>query len=86
MDYVCCIPQQNASRLTDRRGISDQVFVKKRTTFVKISGKPVKLGKFVDNKGKKQRFIHLPKSRTWEALEREILGVLCRAYKLCREM
>ena len=32
-----CIPQQNASGLTDRRGMSDQVFVKKRTTSVRKS-------------------------------------------------
>ena len=45
----------------------------------------MKLGTFVDNQEKKQRFIHLPKSRTWEALEKEILGILCRAYKLRTE-
>ena len=72
MDFI---PQQNASGLTDRRGMSDQVFVKKRTSYIRkeISGKPVKLGTFVDNQEKSKGIFIFPslgigKRDTWCSL------------------
>lgn len=107
LDHFRDILEENAYRLSDRRGMSDLIpFIlseEVQCIAQEIEGKHVsiifdgtsRLGealaivvRFMDDWEIKQRLVHfqtLVKSMTGEELAREVLGVLCREYKLSPE-
>lgn len=107
LDHFRDILEENAYRLSDRRGMSDLIpfILSEEIKCIRdeIDGKPVsiifdgtsRLGealvivvRFIDDWEIKQRLIRmqiLVKSMTGEELAREVLGVLCREYKLSTE-